>query len=435
MKEASSKQKPNEAKPTPRSMYLQPGICFQRERLLVKQSSQGREQFVSHGHRSSPTNEAEATERRVWGAKIKLEYLDLLPNDAHQIRNVIVVAEPTSVVVARIEKYMKDMSICFVFRSEEKELYCRTSKLLHFVVKFLKTSKSETAVNVERRKGCAIQMQSVRRSLFKAVLTGNLSKSQYVHNDYHSSLRRKKICPDIEKMFQDNCRQQRKSWQLQRQGSNCSQDMKSCGSLIGSGCDDQTRLGLESLVYMTSPNTVASMTSEKVSRALVLNEGPCRDLLRKDLVFCLERSNPALNHESLSTSWRSGFGEEMGMDDMQLLALQILTNALAIVSKLPVRLREKIDPNSLFWKSLFSILRMNLAVASEFPQEGAISAKCFGFLELLAPEIANILVDERLLSNLVAAYEYGKQHHSDLEIESQRLLRQLSSHLERESQL
>jgi Leu/Phe-tRNA-protein transferase len=331
---------------------------------------------------------------------------------------------PIDVCLARVANFMRVKSVSCFFHPGASKIECRTPSLLRFEVYFWRSSDSKVILELQRREGCVIEMHRLRRSLFYDVLTGEEPNSNVIGRC--ATVLRKSICPLIQKLYQEDTRM--KTSQAKSQKEACNEDLEMCHDLLESSLEDQNRLGMESLLFLTDKRVVTETTALQVARAIVFGQGLYAESLRDELLFYFRAVK---NEEGRDDAWPNedvsfNYEESHNNAAMHNLALRALGNALKLIAGLDGTDSEAIDLSSAFWDTILCSILYNIKEAIRLPQEAALSTKCIALLEQIAHEDVSCWIKNNLLPALIEAYKFGKAHNLELEQESGSLLRRFS---------
>ena len=323
-------------------------------------------------------------------------------------------------------------------------------------------------LEVQRRQGCSMEMNSIRRSLLRYIMNGEgataaTTASDIQGQDQQQRARLTRPRPLMTRMPWDTdpSESDRKRSRVMPLSSPPSplppqppvaprsspSDRMDCGGqspndslvitlgLLESPYCDQQRLGLESLVVI-SKNTSSPETAAAVSRALVVGDGPWGPRLQQRMVHMMYQLKPSLQggHGQFFPPTTFG-GQQQHQSMLYHLALQALTNALECLSQ-DERAFVSSSFSSSFWQTTVESLTRNLENAMALPHEAALSAKCIHHLLQLSQRrespthhqqqdeiVMSVLIDTRSLQTTTeTAHQYGKGHHLALEQEAQRLI-------------
>lgn len=365
----------------------------------------------------------------AWGWNMsEADLRPLPPYKGVRRTGAIVVSLPVGAILDRISSFMRLQSISCDFRQHEGSLSCLTAHRSHFMI-FLWRSQhaKQTIIEVERRQGCSVEMQRLRRGLFAAIRSG----SQQCTNTTVGSAATipKYICPLVRRLYNERAIRKKNESQIDSERRSCREGMSKCRALLQSKNFDQQRLGMEQLVFLTDSSSIQFRTAEDVSRALLYEEDhcPCAQPMRDEFMKYFGDSNLqliAINYDDIESA---EFTEAHMFTVMHSLALEALANALQVVTVDQKDSEKRINLDSEFWRTISKALLYNLVDAVARPQEAALSAKCLAQLGDVVPGATHRLVKDQALPYLVRAHKFGEAHHLSLERESQRLICQLGS--------
>jgi hypothetical protein len=363
-------------------------------------------------------------EESRWTWKLGEDDVRPLPMDQGVDRACLELSMPIEIALARVANYMRVKSISCFFHPEASKIECRTPSMLRFEVHFWRRSDSIIILEMQRRRGCVIEMHRLRRGLFYAVLTGEEPNSDV--RGGCATVSRKSICPLIQKLYEEDTKM--KTTEAESQKEACNEDLERCHDLLESNLEDQNRLGMESLLFLTDKAAVTTTTALQAARALVLGQGICAESLRDELLFHFRAVKSV---EGRDDTWPNEdealiCEENHNVAAMHNLALRALGNALKLIAGLDGINSEDIDLSSAFWKTILGSILYNIKEAIRLPQEAALSAKCIALLEQIAHEDVSCWIENNLLPALIEAYKFGKAHNLELEQESGSLLRRFS---------
>lgn len=329
---------------------------------------------------------------------------------------------PLSVLCERISNFMRINSICCTFHKHHID--CVTMGLLKFTIHLWKAAPRSTSTNtttngviveIQRRQGCAIQLQHVRHGLVQAITSGQAPVVTCERLNTHTV-----DCSILEELDTKNA---------------CIHALKIAKRLLESDQYDQNRLGMESMVSMTNTATVLKKDAKFVCRALVCGDAPLGDCLRDAMVPYfqdIERDDidsPTLDYyDSDEDDDEEEYAQGAHFGAMHHLALRVMANALQVVSELddndgrPAAQLSMVDLAAPFWSSVCNALVYNLEEANHRPREAALSAQCLNQLTRLAPILCECPIMDRLVPVLSEANACGKACSLLLEQESQQLM-------------
>jgi hypothetical protein len=312
------------------------------------------------------------------------------------------------VCLARVANFMRVKSIACFFHPEASKIDCRTQSQLRFEVYFWRSPDSKVILELQRRQGCVIEMHRLRRSLFCAVLMGRCA-----------TVSRKSICPLIQKLYLEDT--QMKTSEAKSQKEACNEDLEMCHDLLESNLEDQNRLGMESLLFLTDKAVVTETTALQVSKAIVFGQGLYAQSLRDELLLYFRAVKSWPNEDEAFD-----YDESPNNAAMHNLALRALGNALKLIAGLDGIDSKDVDLSSDFWNTILCAILYNIKEAIQLPQEAALSAKCIALLEQIGHEEVSCWIEDNLLPALIQAHKFGEAHNLELEQESGSLLRRFS---------
>lgn len=332
---------------------------------------------------------------------------------------------PIETILTRVANFMRVTSVACFFHTESGKIDCQTPTLLRFAVFFWRGSKGTVIVELQRRRGAAFEMHGLRKTLFEAV--------QMEQEPTKDSLERcttpspRSICPLVRKMYNAEKDAKNTETESELQTRWCKEGMIKCNDLFDSRFEDQNRLGMESLLFLTDSTTVTKCTVQFISGALLFGEGPCAQGLRDELLYYFRLTEHEEDRED--ASWLNEdndtfeYAEGHNFAVMHFLALRVLSNSLQTTTELEEVNSKAIDLSCEFWKTVCRALEYNLKEAVRRPQEATLSAKCLNLIEQMGCDEVCNWVGDRLFAVLIQANRFGKAHDFQLEQETARLLR------------
>ncbi|KAL3936579.1 MAG: hypothetical protein SGBAC_008132 [Bacillariaceae sp.] len=285
-------------------------------------------------------------------------------------------------ITKRISSFMKDQSIHCDYDDAMARVVCSTNCCLHFSVQLWQKKEGSIVMEMQRKQGCAIRMQSLRQQLKGSILMNELSsKTQDSGCPASIKLHLARMVPAIPASEQ--------------QGS-C---IDLCQKLLASNLVDQNRIGLESLCVLTDASKVqdSCSASEKV-----LQDAKLQSIL--------------LN-----------YFQEQAQANLHLLAVKAVAQALesSTTATASTSNNLKIDLSSVFWQTVLQALYQHIQRPHEKPLEAALSIKALRLLQQSCPECLAVLQRKHSLpvtAFLQIAHEFGKQHSSSLEREAKQFM-------------
>lgn len=320
---------------------------------------------------------------------------------------------PISVVESRVADFLRLQSISYQYDAASVRLNCVTSKMLKFVIQFWRVGRGShsaqfedpneaVTVELQRRQGCVMEMQSIRRKLFKAVSTGEQSNPD-------SPKTKSTSLPDA-MMAEVNFDYDHDLGLADAVGISL--------SLCESPCIDQSRLGLESLGMLTDSTIVSARDALVVSRAIVFQQGSFGARLQSALGRFFGMAQPDSVEDDQDT-----IGHAMALSILADALQQVAEDTTLGTGTQPVKFVE----TSSFWWVVSEDLFRNVRRAVQSPNEAAKSVRCIRLINSLennktvgagVPTIRGAA----WRSSLTQAHRYGKHCHLSLERESQKLL-------------
>jgi len=194
---------------------------------------------------------------------------------------------------------------------------------------------------------------------------------------------------------------------------------------------NEIKMGMESLAIITDSMLVQPDHAKFVCRELLLGEtDSLGERLRKHVLryiqTCEKQSQQQQQQQQQNQQkWWEEKSKEIGNDQqydsnhlwqMQTLSLRVCANALQETTNTS-------DTTNAARRIMANRFIENLEVASQQPEEAALSAKCLRVL--LMQHHGGLEITNRLLSlkgTLIAAHQYGTAYHSSLEKESKSLM-------------
>lgn len=352
---------------------------------------------------------------------------------------------PLDAVLDRISSFMRLNSISCFFKAEDGSVHCLTRNRTQFMLYLWRKeneSSSKLVVEIERRQGCAIEMQRIRRGLFATFQTGQEptscsgSPGVTAGGAAPTNSHNRTVCSSIKRQYRE--RVLRKEINDVSRKRSCCEGILNCVRLLGSNCEDQQQLGMENLVCLTGggggcscSRAVDEETTREVAEALIYEDdricaGSLRDSVRVYFQGSDTKFNNGVDSEQLE------FAERQHFSVMHSLALQALSNALEAVVKVHDGTggnnKKHVDLSSEFWQEVLSALAHDLTDAIARAQDAALAAKCLSALEDLVPGGAvRLLVEDGLVPYLSVAHSFGAAHHLTLKQELEHLMGRLSA--------
>ena len=431
------------------SMTLPPSLS--RERLIESPNTSKKALKKS---KSSPVAQKNPSDDH-WVWKVKVTIVTPIPMYHPLERTALKLDNLTlQTVTARISDFMRMHSIQCHYHDDAARVDCLTETLVKFAIHLWRgqegqgcqeTDPFQIIVEVQRRQGCPIEMQSIRHHLFRAIQTGDVGIPKDTNlNNFRASSR----CGLIQRVVEDQYQYQYQQGQSKKPRYEqlvFPDPLEICKDLLESDHFDQHRLGLESLCCLTDPTKVRSQDSDRISRTIIYGEPDGNKSLQENFeTYFLGVEMPRANDRSGDDN--SGYDLEQDDDKtlaveqgdyfgaMHILSLRVLSHSLESI----VWQKQKgtaslslapFDLTSLFWCTVLQALIYNLEVAAHRPLEASLSAKCLRLLQSLEPHLQVLASTNgnkmHLLSSLESANQYGKAHSLSLEQESEQLMGRL----------
>jgi hypothetical protein len=336
---------------------------------------------------------------------IDVDSVPLLPEIYPHVRNPHTFQDISADVVSlRISNFLRLNSICCKYNSKSGGIVCSTTKVPKFIIQLWRRpndSKKKIILETQRRQGCSVALSQVRKALIRSIATG---QSQIVQ----SPLRIGCSIPGKVARSMSGCR--KRTLELA---------MDSCIRLLESNCDDQTRLGMESLNSLTDPSIVDVNHANIVARAFLWRRGIHGGRLQNAFKDCL------LHHQQED-------GQRRDFATFPRLALLALGNSLLCFSEKRIgedymtEFKKPQQKLSGFWRIITKLLVESIKDARRCPQNAALASRSIRILETYAPEEQKPFRQFESLPSLVhLAHEYGKAYHASLEEETFTLLRHI----------
>lgn len=347
-----------------------------------------------------------------WGWNIQASTIPSLPM-YYMLEQTSVTLRDTPVLQLenRLAEFLRIQSISYTVDATSCRFDCVTSNMLKFVVQFWRVQgdvdpNQAVTLELQRRQGSVLEMQSIRRKLWKAVLTGE--QQQSIDDDQINN----KPLPDAIMAEVD---------------ANYDHDagradaLDICLRLLESPCCDQIRLGLESLRMLTQPTIVSWQDAMVVSRAVCFGEGEGHFGARLQTALASHFRIAAAADQCMALDYEYTKDHNMG--------LAVLASALQMVAQ-DTDAPGDMDFAGAFWEPVIGDLYYNVQRAVEKPNEAAISARCIrliGAVKKTSTTTSELILSSPskaagLRSCLTQAHRHGQRFHLLLEKESQKLL-------------
>eukprot|EP00980_Cylindrotheca_fusiformis_P012772 scaffold3123_cov119-Cylindrotheca_fusiformis.AAC.1 len=262
-------------------------------------------------------------------------------------RTAFTTTEAVDTITGRVSSFLKANSIQSSYQEEAARVSCSTDYCLFFTVQLWKKNDS-TVVEVQRKQGCAIAMQSLRQQLKNCIIQ-NASVAPRVATNAPE-----RACAFLQQLPVAE----------QPKGDSAEDCLTMCLQFLESPFLDQNRLGLEALCSMTDSTKVLKKDASETCRT-ILQDSKMQSLLLK---FIKKEELLQLGHA------------ERMHGTMHLLALKALAQALeskdADVGSLD---------DSVFWQAVVPALYENIQLVNHKPMEAALSIRCLRLLQIMHP--------------------------------------------------
>lgn len=362
---------------------------------------------------SNPSKSATDSSPRVpveqWFWKLAPEHVLPVPIYHPMERSAVSVPDlPAEEITKRISTFMKQNSISAEYENATSRVQCVSDDLVKFVVQLWQCPSGDgIIIEIQRRQGCCVAMQTIRHRLLEAIQTGKgmepLPQPSRSTCGVVQTLIEKSILPPPPDSLQ-------------------------CGAaaldlakgLLHSVRLDAQRLGLESLCSLTNPAQVFIRDADLVSETILI-DSDWQSLLGKYFETSTNDSSEGEHpypDDNMELSYEKGgfFGA------IHFLALKVVCQAAESMASL----NRTIDLTTPFWTSVLEALYHNVSVASQRPLEAAWSIRCFRHLQLIQPGLLQTIPNmEGFHDYLVHARDFGRQYHRALEMETEQWLGRL----------
>jgi len=353
---------------------------------------------------ASPSKPAED-----WSWKLTPQQVLPVPVYHPMERTAVTISDtPVEEITKRISTFLKQNSIPAKYEDEHSRVSCATDGLLKFVVQLWRLPHGDgVVVEIQRRQGCCIDMQAIRHYLLEAIQTGT--------NFEPAPKPTRSTCGIVQSLLEQTSLPAPPS---QLPCSAAALDLAK--RLLQSERLDAQRLGLESLCSLTNPAQVLLRDSDVVSKT-ILSDPEWQDLMIR--YFDSNHVDDSEDNQECyggAIKWNYEQGEFFGA--MHFLALKVVCQAVESVAAKS----ESTDFTTPFWKTVLRALCYNLTVAAQRPLEGAWSIRCLRHVQVLQPDLLQLIPDRQgLHESLVHARDFGKQHHRSLEVETEQWMGRL----------
>jgi len=343
-----------------------------------------------------------------------------------------------SVIVLRLSRFLLAHSIEHGFHfgkrinnddgDDEVRVQCRTERLLRFCVFLWRAGNDDDAsddcviVEVQRRWGCSLELQCVRRALFKSLVEGEdaLVVSNNVPPQQQLSPCHKMIpshfCKKIVEKYKTRS-------DLSIDTVPCSDDDDSSfisesinryKCMLGSPCRQSKELALESFLHLV----------EALSETIIDGENSVTAVAQTIL------TDMSIQQELLTLLQTADVNPYRSIGELHTMALQVVAQTLCIqtttATEPNVGMATIIEAASEFWHSVLHCCQThvsNVASHNKSSRDVELSIDILKAVLAAAPQAA-VRVEE-LLSDLAVCRSFGRRYFWALEQKSQDLMDQL----------
>ena len=277
-----------------------------------------------------------------------------LPIDFTLARTSLELGEvPHDLLLQRLSTFLRCHSVDYRIQNERMD--CLTPDLLHFAI-YLYETQNGVVVHAERRKGCSVGMHRLRTSLYAALQTDGNQQQSGVSLSNCLPKRKQEICSKVKEAFLQTLRE--KGIEPEAHQEQCwVQALRGSEALLESTLPDQTRLGLEALLYL-----LHSAHGPDVVRSAFAQDTIVR---RQVLTFLTHTSSrdfvDSLEYDPDYHAWV-----------LHHLSLKVLSQALQVAYEQSMDLQL----GSRYWRTLSQYLRRDTRQARSRPHDGALALLC-----------------------------------------------------------
>jgi hypothetical protein len=193
--------------------------------------------------------------------------------------------------------------------------------------------------------------------------------------------------------------------------------------LLRSAQKDDNRLGLENLLLMTKPS-ISCCHVDAVKVLFLRKEDSDAAFLRSQILYHLMGLKPgrtfSRDRPLLKTSHSAA---------LEKLALRILSNSLRALSSNSCVIDNEEKKEDGYWQKMSWGLQQIIRAAGQHPQDASIAARCLRLMNRVVHTNTTDQFNAALVMDLMNAQAIGKDHHLGLELETGKLLADLSTSL------
>eukprot|EP00538_Stauroneis_constricta_P000804 CAMPEP_0119545216 /NCGR_PEP_ID=MMETSP1352-20130426/8_1 /TAXON_ID=265584 /ORGANISM="Stauroneis constricta, Strain CCMP1120" /LENGTH=540 /DNA_ID=CAMNT_0007589737 /DNA_START=268 /DNA_END=1890 /DNA_ORIENTATION=+ len=366
--------------------------------------------------------------------------------------------EAVSITTSRLSKFMQRHSIHAQYSSKDNNndnpfeddlvrVTCVTPNMNHFCVQLwtLPEQPSTLIVEMQRRQGCCMEHQRIRRGLYQLLQTGEEETASSVNAPAPTKdTLLNKVCdnavktssalpgrlpPPLPRSFAFAKKippiPKGMNFGAMKPGLNDVEKdqtiaMDMCRNLLtANNRRDQHELGLESLVSICNPQKVSASLAERACRAVICPENGDCAIQNAVFMYCRDNQRPGESKDAGETKedidaddmgWYGGYAEGRHYRTMHMLALRILSQSLNVVASSSVAL------DSTVLSDIATCCTYNLQIAKHRPLEAELSARCLRMLleRYHDPSAAVAPLTPPPSSCVMEAHSHGQLHHSGL---------------------
>ena len=312
----------------------------------------------------------------------------------------------------RIESLIRAKSMTYTVDLALACIECRTLCDLSFALNLWYDETGSIIIELQRRHGCAILMQKVRKTVFHCIQTGEEPTTRTLCRCPSNMTVSARIRQLIQKEEQEK--------------QNIIQEtMKVCEEQLCSERHDLNELAMESLVFMTDSNSCSPATILHAAQSL-LTDTHGNEHLHDDFVHALCSSVGYCRRDSFKYEYTRDLpsADCRGDRTMAGLSLAVLSNALKVAK---AHNADWIEMSSPTWGKVAVTLKSILRDPIVYPHEAAMAALCIRLLKDINPRNSTLFSEDDLLRYLAGVRRIGESHHHLLEEECQNLLQRFSA--------
>lgn len=323
-------------------------------------------------------------------------------------------------VLERIETLIRAKSLDYTVDLDTASIECQTTCDLNFALYFWVNQEGQVLVEIQRRNGCAILMQRVRQTLFRALNDGSEEQEssttthprQAQEDEEESSWLQRcplhmTVSPRVKQMM-DHDQHENKQQEDNNDTSILQESLEICEEQLCSERRDLQILALESLVHLTDPQNCSLSTARFVAQALLSHDcvGRRENHLHCELVETLRSSTRHRHRESFKYEYTGGCEapvvQEQYDKQMAILSLTTLYNAIKVVRSCHNGHGSVVDMSSHSWRRIASSLKESLCDPTRHAQDAIMAARCIRRMEELDDRTSDFFADaEPIVEHLI----------------------------------